>query len=110
MPLIRSLRGQKLGDVVAGTAEAVGVRREAVGAPEHAVPLDEDVGRLDHVALDPPGDRHDLPHATDSVVLEGGMDDEVDRPGDGRDDEPASHLVTPEGRPADGKSYDYINA
>src|SRR5580765_3310101 len=84
---------EQRGQVETGASEPVLVRREAAPPDEPPTGGDEQVGDLDDVALDPTGDGGDLADPPGPVVLENGMDDDVDRPGHRRDDEAAADVL-----------------
>ena len=71
---------------------------EAVGAHQLTAAPHEEVGDLDDVALDAPRHRRDLAHRAPAVALEGGVDHQVDRRRDGRDDEPCGDVLAREER------------
>ncbi len=69
------------------------MRREAVRSHEPTAARGEDVGDLDDIALDPPGDGDDLAHPSNPVPLKGDVDDDVDGAGHRRDDEAAADVT-----------------
>ncbi len=73
--------------VDAGRLEPLTVRWVAVGPFEPPTPGDEDVGRLDDIALDPSRDGDDLADAAMPGRVRAEMHDEVDAGRHGRHDE-----------------------
>ena len=61
---------EKGGEVKSRSGEALLVRRVAIGPPQLAVAVDEEVGDPHDVALDPSGDGSDLLHDPSTIALE----------------------------------------